>query len=447
VTTMRAGSDPRTHCIAASILCALSIATSPAAGQGQETPEAFIEDATGYYSVATVNRSLYEVEVTYEVRFRGDVETLIEVGEDEAGFPKSEKRLIARLRNLQPDAATILACVDDVCQPLETEQSLVGGIETESTTLNAVRFVLADGARAVPKGVDLRLLARRGWVRLEPDGQESPAVSVVLPRLGKADKSVLASRPVLNINVAPIAEDADSDESGSLLAFDGGLHLYRRSHRLGLTYDGTISTDDGLGFGVMHLAGELERNLLAQRGDYLPFKLSIQAESDQSLDLVNGLLRGSLGYVLPWNANFSPRGEGYIPNVGPVIRLVAETGQKIDEDESNPDAAASPERFERAGYELHWRIPIARDSVLTFHHAGLWVFSNELDQDEHHALWDVVLQTRLGNLDYYVGFQQGEAAPLFQATETTQVGVVVRMGKEFQCAKADSSAHWRCERP
>ncbi len=40
-----------------------------------------------------------------------------------------------------------------------------------------------------------------------------------------------------------------------------------------------------------------------------------------------------------------------------------------------------------------------------------------------HALWDILAQIQVGAVTYFVGYQEGEAAPLFRATETTRVGL------------------------
>lgn len=451
MTISPAGSDARTARLAVAIAAVLAGQLLAPAGRGsaEEPDRIFIENDVGYYLVAVVERNVYERELTYEVSFRGDLESQLEIGTDDEGLPRFASRPVAALSDLDPASAVLLSCLGEVCRPVEVSQELIGSLG-EGAPATAIRLALGPGARPLQRGEDVRLLAEAGWVRLgggAEGGRPSPAVSVTLPRLSEADQTVLASHPVLRLGLAPTAEDAESEASGSGLVFEGGLHRFRRSHRLGLRYHGTLTTEERLGFDAVHLEGELERNLLDRRSDYLPLKIALGAEADQSFDLVNGLVRASVQYVLPWNVNYSPRDEGFIPTTGPLIRLVAEAGTRLDEDEDEAAAVAAPEDFQRAGYDFHWRLPVARGTELKIHHAGLWVFSSDLPEDEFHSLWDLALETRIGALTYYVGFQKGEAAPLFLPTETTHVGVLVRLGQQLQCQTGDDARHWVCGSP
>ena len=80
-----------------------------------------------------------------------------------------------------------------------------------------------------------------------------------------------------------------------------------------------------------------------------------------------------------------------------------------------------------AGYDLLWRIPVSSDAVINIYHARLWTWSDfESVPDEFRDLWDLLLETKLGQLTYFIGYQRGEAAPMFRPINTTRAGLVVR---------------------
>ncbi len=80
------------------------------------------------------------------------------------------------------------------------------------------------------------------------------------------------------------------------------------------------------------------------------------------------------------------------------------------------------------GYDVRWRVPVGEHGLLSLHHAGLW---NDPDGSEakFHALWDLMLEIEVAGVTYFIGYQEGEAAPLFMPTETTRVGVSFRIGE------------------
>jgi hypothetical protein len=41
-------------------------------------------------------------------------------------------------------------------------------------------------------------------------------------------------------------------------------------------------------------------------------------------------------------------------------------------------------------------------------------------------LWDLAVETKIGNITYFVGYRRGEAAPLYEPIETTQAGLSIR---------------------
>ncbi len=434
--------------VACSHTAALLFFLAGAAAPGQDSGTVtFLENPVGFYVAQLENLSTYERGLVYEVYFRGEAESVsLQTGVSDAGLPLFEDRDVAALSDLLPSAATLLACVEEVCRPIEAQQNLLGSLGDDDAK-TFIRFTVRDGGRVLRRGEDLRLLASPGWVQRGEKLGPSPALSIALPQLGESERLALRSHPILRFSLAPMMEDSDSEEDAGAVNFEGGINVFRRSYRFGLQYEGSIATDEDIGFNSIRLESDYERNLLAGKSDFLPFKASLGVETDQSFDLVNGIVGVSLAYLLPWNANFSPRGDGYIPNTGPLLELKAELGSRLEQDTENPEAMAAPEDFRRAGYDFRWRLPVARATELRIHHAGLWVFSDDLAEDEFHSLWDVALETKIGNLTYYIGYQEGEAAPLFQPTETTQMGVLIRLGKQLQCSRQPGNdSHLTCGR-
>jgi len=434
VIISRAGSSRRW--LAAQGVALLLLSSAPAVAQDDEPARVFVEDEQGFYLALLVSASAYEYVLTFEIYFRGSAETVdLQTGTTAEGLPHFDSREVARIAGFGNGRAELVACVEEACLPLAGTADLEGSLEQDGEA-TFVRWRLGEVGDVLQKGMDLRLLADPNWVRLVSeegsDPAPSPALSVVLPRLGEAETTVLASQPVLRVDLSPMTKDQNNEQDAASLSFEGAFRRLRRGSSLGLAYSGSVSTQKEIGFNALQVAGEYERNLLASRGDYLPLVVALGVEADQSLDLVNGLLGLSLELQMPWNANFSPRDERYIPNTGPLLKLVGQIGTRLEESEDDPMAAAAPEDFRRAGYDLRWRLPVAAATVLRIHHAGLWVFSDPPD-DAFHSLWDVALESRIGNLTYFVGYQEGEAAPLFQPVETTSVGVVIRLGRQVEC--------------
>jgi hypothetical protein len=61
------------------------------------------------------------------------------------------------------------------------------------------------------------------------------------------------------------------------------------------------------------------------------------------------------------------------------------------------------------------------------HHAGLWNDPTDTD-GQWHLLWDVLVELEVGGMQYFVGYQEGEGAPLFKPIETTRVGLSFAIG-------------------
>ena len=84
--------------------------------------------------------------------------------------------------------------------------------------------------------------------------------------------------------------------------------------------------------------------------------------------------------------------------------------------------------FLRVGYEAWWRVPVADNLMVDFHHAGVWNRPDGVG-GEFHALWDVAAEVAVGGVSYLVGYQKGSAAPLFLPIETTRAGLSFAVGR------------------
>ena len=92
-------------------------------------------------------------------------------------------------------------------------------------------------------------------------------------------------------------------------------------------------------------------------------------------------------------------------------------------------APSTPEEaFFRLGYEARWRVPLGSQALLRLHHAGLWNDPRDVD-GEWHFLWDLTFEIEVGGVTYLVGYQAGEAAPLFLPIETTRLGLAFAIGE------------------
>ncbi len=253
-----------------------------------------------------------------------------------------------------------------------------------------------------------------------PDGaRASDAVKArTLPTLADLERQYVQQRPFLRLSFSPFVRDhAEGGSSFDELSatFDGGIY---RSNSDGnrvwhVTWDGDVATRKPLAFDRMALEGGLGINL--RRRDWLPVTLAMSLEADRDLNAldVSGLAR--LRYILPFNLNV--QSGPYRPALAPRLQVVAAAGHAAHRDSE----LGSEEPFFRSGYDVRWRVPMALSSALRLHQAGTW---NAMAGAEPrwHVLWDLLFETELGGVTYYVGYQKGEAAPLFQPTETTRIG-------------------------
>ena len=122
-----------------------------------------------------------------------------------------------------------------------------------------------------------------------------------------------------------------------------------------------------------------------------------------------------LRHILPFNIHI--QSGPYRPALAPRVEVLAAGGYAAHRENAPEDERA----FFRTGYALRWRIPMAESAALRIHQASTWNTSNGATP-KWHILWDLLFETELGGVTYYVGYQKGEAAPLFQPTETTRIG-------------------------
>ncbi|MDH3402883.1 MAG: hypothetical protein OES32_11055 [Acidobacteriota bacterium] len=361
------------------------------------------------------------------------------------------------------DKVEVWGCVAEICQPLQlacldgkTEEQGCLKIKTIVSRQSDVRaglfFQIEAPKQGLQKGEDIRLSLPAKLVQItktkDGESEPSPELKTVLPQLGQSEKGAyLTSKPLFKMSLSPLTENQMQEASGggdnASIFFAGGRRRLRPTSSTGFTFSGNLATAEEVSFSKIQTDFEYERNLL--KGDFLPLALSVGAESNQGFDVVNAIARLSLEYLLPFNINYSPDDSGYIPNTGPVLRLIGEVGTKVDESSEMETSGLNPEDFERAGYEFTWTIPVARATILKVHTAGLWVFQDAM-ADDFHDLWDVSFETQFGNLKYYMGFQKGEAAPLFQPIETSQAGLVLSFGEKFKCARQEGKK-FQCAKP
>lgn len=255
------------------------------------------------------------------------------------------------------------------------------------------------------------------------EAESNPLVETVLPILGTKDLQFVESRPYFSFEITPIAR-AGSAPSGTepreaaSLDFRGGAFRSLRESQWGVSWSGSVGTVKDLTFNRLRGLLEYEHNLRA--GDFLPAEAAFVTESDQNFDVVDTSLTVGVRYLLPLHVNGSPF-SNFVPTTGPRVRLMGGIGRRAR------GAANLKKNFRRAGYDLQWRIPVSADALIAIHHAGLWAWDDfRTDEGEFHDLWDLVLEMKLGQLTYFVGYQRGDAAPLFQPINTTRAGLIVR---------------------
>ncbi len=281
------------------------------------------------------------------------------------------------------------------------------------------------------EGEYLRLTVPEGWFELRvctaescgPDDlgppRPSPAIAAaLLPTLTDRERQFMEQRPFFRFDVSPFVRDQSTGTGGFdelSVSFDGGIYRTSSSGRwlLQLKWGGDVATAKGLAFDRLSLEAGGARNLVAS--DWLPLTVVAKAETDRDFEAIDVSAVADLAYVLPFNVNLQTG--RYRPAAAPRLRAIAAYGYAVDRGDAELE-----EGFWRAGYEVRWRIPVAEAALLRLHHAGVWNDPSGMGGDWH-ALWDILAQIQVGAVTYFVGYQEGEAAPLFRATETTRVGL------------------------
>lgn len=243
-----------------------------------------------------------------------------------------------------------------------------------------------------------------------------------LPTLADLERQFLEQRPFLHLDFTPFVRDQDGGAAFSELAlsFEGGI--FRASSR-GNTFweihwEGDVATEDSLSFDRLAASAGLGFNLLPR--DWLPLRLSAVAESDRDLDAVDASGQATASVIAPFNLRV--QSGPYRPAVAPRLSFVAALGKSVDR--VDPDSEMG---FFRGGYEVRWRVPVRESTVVRIHHAGLW--NDPFGADGRwHALWDIVVELDIAGMTYVIGYREGEAAPLFEPTETTRVGLSIAVG-------------------
>ena len=245
-----------------------------------------------------------------------------------------------------------------------------------------------------------------------------------LPLLPENEEDYLEAHPFLAVELSPLAR-AENDENVGFndltLDFEGGI--YRPSHTGNLLWhldwEGSIANRKQVAFDRLALGTGMSVNLFPR--DWLPLSVGALAESDRDFDAVDVSGELELAYVLPMNIDLQ-QGE-YRPSLSPRVRLRAAPGSAVRRDDP-----ALEEDFFRAGYEVNWTVPVHTRTSIRFHHGGTWNIVTDQRWDWH-PLWDILVETQLGEVTYFVGYQRGEAAPLFAPTETTRAGITFRVNR------------------
>lgn len=325
--------------------------------------------------------------------------------------------------------------VEDLSDAIEVEACAL----VEGTTENCESVLIATRIPCSRLLLEIRLQQPVEWnatilrmtmpasvLRLDPAdssaGLPNPGIKTVMPVLSGKDLEYVEARPILRLEISPLTRDSNTEEGEKgreavAFDFDGGLLRASGQQRYGLTWTGHVATEAELSFNQLAINLEYERNL--QPGSFIPLVVALSVEADQDLDVVDSSARLELRFLLPFSVNLSPYHD-FVPALGPKIELIGSFGRRLRGIDETVD-----ESFWRLGYEVRWKIPLSSNSILRLHHAGLHDGSDSPRGDEFHRLWDVLLQTQIDELTYFLGFQEGEAAPLFQATETIRAGVVV----------------------
>ena len=306
-----------------------------------------------------------------------------------------------------------------------------------------LRLILPEGAFTL-KGCACRDIGGPLTVKTDeagnPVARASPGLAVPLPAPSEVERQYLEQRPFLRFDVSPFTRDQSDGEGGFhdlSMSFDGGVYRQQARGRwlAQAKWSGDIATKAGLNFN--HLSVEAGAAFNLRAGDWLPLTLGAKGQSDQGLDAFDLSAEARLAYVLPFNLSLQS-GE-YRPATAPLVNVIAAYGAGLvrpggdgggpaDGLALGPTPLASEGPFLRVGYEAWWRVPVADNVMVDFHHAGVWNRPDGVG-GEFHALWDVAAEVAVGGVSYLVGYQKGGAAPLFLPIETTRAGLSFAVGR------------------
>lgn len=346
----------------------------------------------------------------------------------EAGKPTPlEKLPVYLIDPASPDfarAVTVESCALDQGVPVDCRTVQVRHRIPNSRKL--VQISLQQRVNWTKSLLRLRVPAGTFKLSVKKDSTETltnPLVETVLPILGEKDIAYVESRPYFAFEVTPVARDASSPADSepaeaAALDFNGGVYRSAMESQWGLSWSGSLATAEELAFNQIRALLQYERNL--RRGDFLPAEAAFVTESDQNFDVVDTSIRVGLRYLLPVRVNGSPF-TAFVPTTGPKVAILGSFGRRVH------GAVDADKTFSRLGYDIQWRIPVTADAVVRFHHAGVWTWSDFVTvEDTYHDLWDLLLEAKIGQLTYFVGYRRGETAPLFVPINATRLGLVVR---------------------
>ena len=422
----------RTLAVAAMTAVVAAASSSPLAAQDEEIRRVRVNHPVVVVTVMLGSVGTFKEVPIFDVMFRSPdsgAETIdVVTAGGEPGKPTPiEKLPIYLIDAAAPDFARAIAvesCALDEGVPVDCRAVQVGIRIPNSRKLLQLRF---DRPINWNKSL-LRLRIPAGTLNLRAkidstDPHPNPLVETVLPILGAKDLAFVESRPYFAFEVTPVARDASSPadsepREAAALDFNGGVFRSAIESQWGLTWSGSVATTEELAFNQVRAQFQYERNL--RRGDFLPAEAAFVTETDQNFDVVDTSVSVGLRYLLPIRVNRSPF-TAFVPTTGPKVALLGSFGRRVH------GAVDADKTFSRLGYDLRWRIPLSADVVVRVHHAGVWTWSDFVTvTDEFHDLWDMLLEAKIGQLTYFVGYRRGEAAPLFQPINTTRLGLVIR---------------------
>ncbi|MDH3216436.1 MAG: hypothetical protein OEN01_09120 [Candidatus Krumholzibacteria bacterium] len=253
----------------------------------------------------------------------------------------------------------------------------------------------------------------------------SPAIErQVLPTLSDLERQFLEQRPFLRARVSPFVRDQQDDSGGFddvAINFDGGIYrVASNANRIWqLKWEGDVSSEKELSLNRLAVEAGAAQNII--RRDWLPLSLSTEAESDRNFDAVDVSGTAKLAYILPFSADF--QSGSYRPSVGPRLEARFALGHSVARKDQLDERD-----FLRFGYKIRWRVPFHKSGVLEIIHTGTYNDASGAD-GEWHSLLDLTIELEIFGAAYHITYVDGEAAPLFERTRTTRIGLSIALAK------------------